>query len=326
MATDTQAKEEILVKEEVDGSVVVDLPDSIPSPDAQQQEEEGEEEQRAEGGDAAGDSDDDHEDDTDAVRAAKRAKRKAKREYIKKANEEKDQRLVMLARQNQELQERLAAVERKTHSADLARIDKAMEDKELRLQYARMKMSEATQAGDGDAMAKAQEMWYETRREIEALKAVKEQATRSTGQSPAQVNPSVKRHADNWMSRNSWYDPDGADEDSQIASVIDQRLVKEGWDPGSEEYWMELDRRLSKRLPHHYTNDYEERPSRKPRSVVTSSGRESANSGGSRNTFTLTPEQVRAMKDAGLWDNPETRNRMIKRYAEQARQSNGYRS
>lgn len=323
MATENQAQEEILVKEEVDGSVVVDLPDSIPSPDAQ--EDDGGEEQRADGGSVA-DEDQDHEDDTEAVRAAKRAKRKAKREYIKKANEEKDQRLMMLARQNQELQERLAAVERKTHSADLARIDKAMEDKELRLQYARMKMSEATAAGDGDAMAKAQEMWYETRREIEALKAVKEQATRSTGQSPAQVNPSVKRNADNWMSRNTWYDPDNGDEDSQIASLIDQRLVKEGWDPGSEEYWMELDRRLQKRLPHHYTNDYDERPSRKPRSVVTSSGRESANSGGSRNTFTLTPEQVRAMKDAGLWDNPETRNRMIKRYAEQARQSNGYRS
>ena len=47
-----------------------------------------------------------------------------------------------LKRQNQELMERLSVVERKTHSADLARLDKAVEDKQLRLQYARMKMSE----------------------------------------------------------------------------------------------------------------------------------------------------------------------------------------
>jgi len=33
----------------------------------------------------------------------------------------------------------------------------------------------------------------------------------------------------------------------------------------------------------------------------------------------LEPEQVRAMKDAGMWDNLEKRNRMIKRYAQEAR-------
>ena len=41
--------------------------------------------------------------------------------------------------------------------------------------------------------------------------------------------------------------------------------------------------------------------------------------GGTNRTFTLTAEQVRAMKDAGMWDNPEKRAKMIKRYAEQAR-------
>jgi hypothetical protein len=29
------------------------------------------------------------------------------------------------------------------------------------------------------------------------------------------------------------------------------------------------------------------------------------------------------MKEAGLWDDPQTRNRMIKRYAEQARNNRG---
>jgi vacuolar-type H+-ATPase subunit H len=65
--------------------------------------------------------------------------------------------------------ERLSVVERKTHSADLARIDKAIEDQELRLQYAKMKISEAASASDGHAMAEAQEMMYEARRQMEAL-------------------------------------------------------------------------------------------------------------------------------------------------------------
>ena len=59
---------------------------------------------------------------------------------------------------------------------------------------------------------------------------------------------------------------------------------------------------------------------------MTSSGRESFSSNGARNQFVLSPEQVRAMKDAGFWDDPEKRSKMIKRYAMEARQSQGYRS
>lgn len=321
MATENEVEEKILVKEETDGSVTVDLPDSIPSPDEP-------EEQRAEGG--AVDDDQDQPDDTEAIREARRARRKAKKEYIKKTNEEKDQRLMLLQRQNQELMERLANVERKTHSADLARLDKAIEDKELRLQYARMKMSEATSAGDGEAFAKAQEMWYETRREVESMKSLKENAVKAVNvQSPAN-SAELQRQAARWMERNDWFNAEGGDEDSEIAKIIDQKLVKEGWNPATEEYWEELDKRLQKRLPHRYTDNYEDesnRPSRRPRSIVTSSGREGTSASGARNSFVLSPEQVRAMKDAGLWDNPQTRNRMIKRYAEQARQQNtGYRS
>lgn len=324
----TEQEDNIAVKEEADGSVTVALPESIPSPD-QDDQDDGEEVQKAEGGDA-GDDDVDRPDDTEAIRAARRARRKAKKEYIKKTNEEKDHRLQMLQRQNQELMERLSNVERKTHSADLARLDKAIEDKQLRLQYARMKMSEATSAGDGEALAKAQEMWYEARREIEAMERVKEQAVKTTGNQAPASNAELQRQATRWMDRNPWFRPEGDDEDSEIAKVIDQKLVKEGWNPSTEEYWQELDRRLQKRLPHHYTDDYDERDmktSRRPRSVVTGSGRETTTaSSGARNTFVLSPEQVRAIKDAGLWDNPQSRNRMIKRYAEQARQSQGYRS
>lgn len=327
MATETE--ENIAVKEEVDGSVTVDLPESIPSPDQEDQDDSDDEVQKAEGGDVS-DDDADRPGDTEAIRAARRARRKAKKEYIKKTNEEKDHRLVMLQRQNQELMERLANVERKTHSADLARLDKAIEDKQLRLQYARMKMSEATSAGDGEALAKAQEMWYEARREIESMQRVKEHAVKATNEPAPASNAELQRQATRWMDRNQWFKPEGDDEDSEIAKVIDQKLVKEGWNPSTEEYWDELDRRLQKRLPHRYTDDYDEReakPSRRPRSVVTGSGRETTTaSSGARNTFVLSPEQVRAIKDAGLWDNPQSRNRMIKRYAEQARQSQGYRS
>ena len=145
----------------------------------------------------------------------------------------------------------------------------------------------------------------------------KEQVAKAGSTESAPANPKLVRLANDWMERNSWYDPEAGDEDTQIAKVIDNRLVAEGWDPSNKDYWDELDSRLQKRLPHRYTRDAGEYSRRSPRSVVTGSSRESSRVNGSQ--FVLEPEQVRAMKDAGFWDDPEKRNKMIKRYAIEAR-------
>jgi len=325
MSTDTQVEERIEVKEEQDGSAVVELPDNIPNPQAQ---EENDEIEAADGGAVSEDPEnDDSPDDSDALRDAKRARRKAKRELVKRTNIEKDHKLALLERQNQELLERLSAVERKTHSADIARIDKAIEDTALRLQYAKAKIAEATNMQDGEALAKAQEMWYEARQQVDTLNNLKKTAVQPQKQQNI-PDPRLQRNAANWMERNSWYKPDNKDMDSKIAKQVDEELTSEGWDPTREDYWEELDNRLQQYLPHRYNRNNDEVPSArsKPRSVVTGSGRESSTRAGGSNTFTLNAEQVRAMKDAGYWDDPEKRNRMIKRYAQEARKNQGYRS
>jgi len=324
MSTDTQVEERIEVKEEQDGSAVVELPDNIPNPQA----EDDQEVEMADGGAVSEDPEnDDSPDDSDALREAKRARRKAKRELVKRTNIEKDHKLALLERQNQELLERLSAVERKTHSADIARIDKAIEDTALRLQYAKAKIAEATNMQDGEALAKAQEMWYEARQQVDTLNNLKKTAVQPQKQQNI-PDPRLQRNAANWMERNSWYKPDNKDMDSKIAKQVDEELTSEGWDPTREDYWEELDNRLQQYLPHRYNRNNDEVPSArsKPRSVVTGSGRESSTRAGGSNTFTLNAEQVRAMKDAGYWDDPEKRNRMIKRYAQEARKNQGYRS
>jgi hypothetical protein len=199
----------------------------------------------------------------------------------------------------------------------LARLDKAMEDEELRLNYATAKMREATDSANGMSFTQAQQMWYESKRKIEAMEGFKQRAVSAGDKEEGAANPQLVRQANRWMERNSWYDPKGGDEDSQIAKVIDNRLAEEGYDPASSDYWEELDSRLQKRLPHLYNQRSESNRSR-PRSVVTGTGRETGRASGG-NTFVLEPEQVRAMKDAGLWDDPEKRARMIKRYAAEAK-------
>lgn len=207
MSTENEKDERIEVKEEVDGSAVVALPDNIPNPQAEAGDaDEGETRQieAQEGGAAGDDADADSPDDSDALRAAKRARRKAKRELVKRTNVEKDHKLALLERQNQELLERLSAVERKTHTADLARIDKAIEDTTLRLQYAKNKMAEATSTGDGEALAKAQELWYEARQQVDALNNLKKTAVQPQRQQSI-PDPRMQRLAADWMERNNWY-------------------------------------------------------------------------------------------------------------------------
>jgi len=313
MATKPEEKETLHVQEGQDGTATVELPEGIlPADD----NEEPRQAQADDGGD------DDHPDDSEAVRAARRARRRSKKDLIRKTNEEKDVRLQAIQRENEELRNRLSRVEQKTQAYDVGRIDKALEDQQVRMEYARMKLAEATGSGDGEGAVKAQELLYEAREQLQQLNRLKKEADKPVQNAGPTINPNVQRHASTWIERNSWYKPDLSDTDSKIAKVIDEDLVKEGWNPDSGDYWDELDSRLQKRLPHRYNDASDKRDTdrRTPRNTVGSSGREaSAAYGGTNRTFTLSAEQVRAMKDAGMWDNSEKRAKMIKRYAAESR-------
>jgi hypothetical protein len=180
-----------------------------------------------------------------------------------------------------------------------------------------MKMREAVANQDGDAVVKAQEMMYEAQRKVESLKSIKEQATKQMSQPPKPTmnvpDPMVQRNAAAWMERNPWYDPQAKDMDSEIAQRLDKKLTDEGYDPSSPDYWEELDDRVAKYLPHR-AETAPQRTTAAPRPRMTGSGRESAPQGRA-NEFRISPDRVAAMKEAGMWDNPELRAKAIKKYA-----------
>jgi hypothetical protein len=314
MSTEAKDDDKLSVEETQDGSAVVDLTDSMIKTD-----DNDEVVTKKDGGDVSTDEDD-HPDDSEAVRAAKRARRRAKKDLIRKTNEEKDVRLQQLQRENEEFKRRLLSVERETKESRVSRIDKHLEDQKVRLEYAKMKLAEAVQAGDGDAMVQAQTMWNEAQAAVGEFTRAKEAAVRDVrggGESAPRIDPDVQRNAADWMRRNSWYRPDTSDRDSQIAKKIDELLVTEGMNPSDPDYWDELDNRLQKALPHRY-NDTSDGNSavRKPRNVVGSSGREAsaAYGGNNRTQFVLSPERVKAMKEVGAWDNPTRKKAMIENF------------
>jgi hypothetical protein len=326
MADSKDKQDEIAVSESQDGSAVVDLPENMlagmegDDNDAPKQE-------KAEGGNV-NDDDNDHPDDDDELRAAKRNRRRAKKDLIRKTNQEKDAQLTALRRENEQFKQRLSQLERNTKSEQLVRIDKHIEDAQVRLEYAKMKLAEATQNGDGQAMVEAQTMWQTAQEEARNLTIMRNRADQELRQPEPQVNvpdPEVQRLAAQWMRKNSWYNPDATDTDSRIAKKIDEVMSTQGWNPTDPDYWEELDSRLQKELPHRYnvSNDDDSRSVRRPRNVVGSAGREaSAAYGGSNRTqFVLSPDRVKAMKEVGAWDNPERKARMVKQFIEFDRQN-----
>jgi len=327
MATEAKDPVELDILEEKDGSAVVDIPadmkledDEEPQASVKPREEET----------AELDKDDlDHPDDDEALRTAKRNRRRAKKDLIRKTNEEKDLRLQQLQRENEEFKRRLSTVEQHTRNNDILRIDKSIEDSQVRLEYAKMKLAEAVSSNDGQAMVDAQELFTNAKQEIAQLQNYKnriaEQPTqRQQNDDFVPPDPAVQRNAAEWMRRNSWYNPNSNDRDVLVAKKHDEAMVTEGWDPSDKDYWEELDSRLQKALPHRYNASTDsDSVVRKPRNVVGSSGREASAAYGGRNTsqFVLSPERVKAMKEAGAWDNPVRKKAMVESFMKYDRQN-----
>lgn len=314
MSTDSKEQLELSIEEGKDGSAVVDLPENMINND-EPDEQNAIQSRKAEGGEVS-DDDQDHPDDDQALREAKRSRRRAKKDLIRKTNEEKDIRLQQLQRENEEFKRRLSNVERETKNSQISRIDKNIEDSQVRLEYAKMKLKEAAENSDGDAMVEAQTLWRDAENQLVQLQGMKQRASQEVQEQPRHElpDPMVQRNAADWMKRNSWYSPDANDSDSRIAKKVDELLVTEGWNPSDPDYWDELDSRLQKSLPHRYNQSSDDNPVvRKPRNVVGSSGREAsaAFGGNNRSQFMLSPERVKAMKEIGAWDNPERKKKMI---------------
>jgi hypothetical protein len=299
-----------------DGSAVVELDAKLLEPEASEEQNGFERAQEAQ--EPVDSADEDHEDDDEELRNAKRNRRRAKKDLIRKTNQEKDIRLQQLQRENEEFKQRLSQLERNTKAEGLVRIDKSLDDANVRVEYAKMKMIEATNNGDGQALVEAQTLWNAAQDEVKQLSQMRKQADKELRQ-PINQNrapdPQVQRKASEWIKRNNWYDPQLGDPDSKVAKKMDELMAAQGWDPSDPDYWDELDSRLQKELPHRYNsdNDDDSRNVRRPRNVVASSGREasSAYGGSNRSQFVLSPERVRAMKEAGAWDNPERKAKMI---------------
>ena len=102
--------------------------------------------------------------------------------------------------------------------------------------------------------------------------------------------------AEAWAEKNTWF---GQDEAMTYASFgVHKKVVEEGFDPNSDDYYSEIDSRMRKEFPHKF-DGVQNTGATKPVQSVASAGRSTAQSSG-RKTVRLTPSQVHIAKRLGV--------------------------
>ena len=172
------------------------------------------------------------------------------------------------------------------------------------LQAAAAKLAAAKEAGDLAAEVEAGKeiarLGYEEARLNEAKAAYEDMAKaepkeveipKVTPQQTAQPDPK----AEAWGAKNKWFGTDTAM--TYTAFDLHKKLVdEEGFDPSSDEYFAEIDKRIRLEFPNKFDTTNEN--TTKPTQIVASAKRSVNKSG--RKTVRLTPSQVAIAKKLGV--------------------------
>ena len=174
------------------------------------------------------------------------------------------------------------------------------------LDNAKIALKSAINAGDIDAQVSAQQQIAELTLEAARLNAIKSNQQEVVREkevtiTPQQTNqtPKTDPKAEEWASRNSWFGNDSAM--TYTAFDLHKKLVdEEGFDPRSDEYYAEIDKRIRLEFPHKFATreDISTESTNKPVQNVASAKRPSQT--GRKKTVRLTPSQVAIAKRLGV--------------------------
>lgn len=303
-------EDEEIVIVETDGTELAD------GAEAQADEDDGDEDGDGDDDGRMGVSEDDSEDEIVDKTKRNRETRTKRRQVQKAAKERSQQELAYLRQQNAELLKRMSAVEGNALSQNAAGVNQQMQQALAEARQAEVIMARAIEAGNGDDVTTAMRLRDEARDRANQLAAYKQRVEEAAEQAVApRVDPRVQSYAQQWLEANPWYDPSARDEDSAVTKAIDDRMVRDGWDPASPEYWHELTRRVAERINTASDNGGGSERTPRRKAPPTGNTREFAPTS-TRNEVVVTPERKQAMIDAGAWDDPVARKRLLKAYQE----------
>jgi len=239
-----------------------------------------------------------------------KAKNKTQRridQLTKKMNESK-RREDEAIRYAQNVQAEAKQLKERMETLDTSYVNEYTNRVETQMGTAEVDLARAMEIGDTNGVVEAQRKMTALAIENDRAQQAKIQQQRYAQQVQAQEQTQVQQpmpqqqpqprrpdpKAEQWAERNSWF---GDDEAMTYAAFgVHKRLVEnEGFDPQTEDYYTELDKRMQDEFPHKLKNGGSKRPAQTVASVSRStSGRSSGKK------VRLTPSQVAIAKKLGV--------------------------
>tara|TARA_B100000242_G_scaffold58493_1_gene34932 strand:- start:8081 stop:8980 length:900 start_codon:yes stop_codon:yes gene_type:complete len=219
----------------------------------------------------------------------------------KKYRDEEAQRLAAVEfaeavkKQNDELKQRLDALDQSYTSEFGTRVDSQIES-------AKQAYQKAYDDGDAEAMFEAQKNLSRLALDQAQLEQAKQRQERKAEepaqqpQQPAAPPPQPQQpdpKAEAWAEKNEWF---GSDQTMTYAAFgLHRQLIEdEGFDPQSDEYYNELDNRIKKEFPHKFAAPTKSDTGPRVASAESTASRSKSTKG--RRTVKLTPSQIAIAK------------------------------
>jgi len=272
----------------------------------------------------AADKPDEGDEDEGDAKFSKKFRDRLSREQRakKKAQDEARQ----IREQNARLEARLKKLESSHSERELSEIERNIGEIEKQLEDAIEKGETKTQLQLTRKMTDLQAELKVSRKAAELMGDDDDRGSTQGGQpSGKPENP----YADEWMEAHSdWYGMKGFERQTRLVNRLDKEIFKDGYDPNTEEYFEELDRRLKEKAPEVFDDEVEAKdltPSGKrnrdrPPVAPTGSGedRTSGRTTGLGSKVVLDDNDFRVMRTFGLDPNdPET----LKEFARNKREA-----
>ena len=295
---------------------------------------------------AASEDDDEDLDERVALneeeRETRKQERKLRAQRRRELNRHRDLENAQLRRQNDEMERRLAALEQGQGRVNITILNDKLATAETQVRQAEDALTRAAAniAKDPARFTEALHVANEARAIYTRLADYKTRVDaagrgggrpggaqpdgRTREERPEPLPPSIQGRVSSFQNRHKWYDQAARDVDSQIVTVLDTAVSNEGFDPSGEEYWKELEKRMRSALPHRFMTAADNGAASGGRAGPPLAGGGESGSGGraasGKNYVRVTPARRKAMEDAGSWDDPVKRNRMLKAYAKYDRE------
>ena len=190
---------------------------------------------------------------------------KRRADDAEKRREEAFQIAKSMAEENKNLKSSLS----KGHQALLEQVKKTVANQ---VDDAKRKYKEAYESGDSEKLVAAQEELTAAKIKLDKVVNIKPTGQEEEKGDIVASRPPPDPKAERWKERNAWFGPDV--EMTGFALAYHQKLVQQGVDPTSDDYYEKLDSRLRQVFPENF--DAEESPRRSTRSNVAPATRSSS--------------------------------------------------